>query len=72
MLKQSITLTFIPCSFKLSCAFKASATHTPVAIKLASVPSPICIAFTSSNLTLFSYINCSSYITGVSILDSLR
>ena len=41
----SNTLTKIPSWANCSFAFIASATVTPVAIIVASVPSPICIAF---------------------------
>ena len=68
---MSITLIFIPSFFKFSFAFSASATTSPVAIMLASVPSPICIPFPISNLILFSFTNFSSYITGVASLDNL-
>ena len=67
----SITLTFMPFSFNTSCAFKASETVTPVAIMLASVPSPSWIALPISNFILFSLTNPSSYITGVASLDNL-
>ena len=41
----SITLTLIPFSFSISCAFILSATVTPVLKIVPSVPSPNCIAF---------------------------
>ena len=41
----SITLTLIPFSFNISCAFRLSATVTPVLNIVPSVPSPNCTAF---------------------------